>query len=314
MKLYLIDPTGEVWRYPARGLAAAIGRANSDIDIWDYAISRLGALEIAIDAQVATLSWRAALVTKKMAAAAESLLAELAPHELRFRSDISIWIEIFHSPFQLGDRLRLGCLPETAEAPRPAFATEALPFDRISFQPLNSIESDVDRMALFLNWWRARQGHCSQAELLEFVYRFDLIDRASAVVRGMDGELRFVFTGSELDIYRRYDPSWPTRSMGRHFLDQPDVVYGAWCARNYRQVLATNQPRFDAVDATVRLPGLSPQHARYERLLLPWTAPDGTMMAVLLAYKRPPEKRRKHALRTLRVPATPAFGQMLFPA
>ncbi len=308
MKLYLIDPTGEVWRYPARGLAAAIGRANSDIDIWDYAISRLGALEIAINAQVATLSWRAALVTKKMAAATERLLAELAPHELRFRSDISIWIEIFRAPLQLGDRLRLGCLPEAAEAPRPAFATETLPFDRISARPLNSIESDADRMALLLDWWRARQGHCSQAELLEFVYRFDLIDRASAVVRGMDGELRFVFTGSELDIYRRYDPGWPTRSMGRHFLDQPDVVYGAWCARNYRQVLASNQPRFEAVDATVRLPGLSPQHTRYERLLLPWTAPDGTMIAGLLAYKRPPERRRQPASRALHITDERAAG------
>jgi hypothetical protein len=308
MKLYLIDPTGEVWRYPARGLAAAIGRVNSDIDIWDYAISRLGAIEITIHGKVATLSWRAALVTKRIVAATERLLAELTPHELRFRSDISIWIEIFRAPLQLGDRLRLGCLPEAAEAPRPAFASETQPFDRLSSRSLNSVESDVDRMALLLDWWRARQGRCGQAELLEFVYRFDLIDRASAVVRGMDGELRFVFTGSELDIYRRYDPSWPTRSMGRHFLDQPDIVYGAWCARNYRQVLASNQPRFDAVDATVRLPGLSPQHARYERLLLPWTAPDGTMIAGLLAYKRPPEKRQKQTSRALRVPANPAAG------
>jgi hypothetical protein len=295
VKLTLVDSSGRVWAYPATELARALGRANPDIDIWTYAIERMGAVEIALENDVVTLSWCAAKVTKRAVWRTERLLATLKCREIRFQSEVSSWSEVFHEPPRLVDRLRHGCLPAVDDPPRPAFLSQSRPLEYLAGQPLNQVGTNDDRLALLFGWWRSKQGHCTQAELLEFYYRCDLIDRGGAVSRDSDGDLRFMFAGTALDGYQRYDPSWPMRTTGRRFIDQPDAVYGAWLAHVYRQVLASQSPRFDFVDATIRMPGAVFQHTRYDRLLLPWQLADGTATVGLLSFKRPTQTRTEAA-------------------
>jgi hypothetical protein len=288
MNCHLIDPTGRRWTYPAFGLAGALGRSNPDIDIWSYAVRRLGAIEIATSGSIATLSWQAARVTKRAIAAAAALLAALGPREIRFRSEISTWIEIgAEATFGVAERLRLGCQPYTADRARPAFFMQPHGMNPlIAALPRNRVETNRQHQAVLFDWWRQKQGVCSRAEILEFFYRYDVIDRAGLVE--MDDDVRFSFYGCALDVYRRYDPSWVDQVVGKRFTDQPDPVYGAWCAHAYRQVFAAATPRYDYVDASVHMPGLSAERTRYDRMLLPWVFPDGTRVVSLLSFKRAP--------------------------
>jgi hypothetical protein len=280
-----------MWTYPGVGLGQALGRTNPDINIWRYAIQSMGAVEVASHSRSATVSWRAADITRKAILGAERLLLALSPLRIHFRSDISIWVETLDGLARgLAERLKLGCLPETTEPPRPAFVGQALPLNGIAAPRQQHIATDEDRFAALFDWWRGKGGRCRQAELLEFLYRLDVIDRAGAVQTNADNDLVFTFSGIGLDVYKRYDESWAAQTAGRSFLDQPDPVYAAWCARSYRGAIKSQVPRFEFVDAIVRLPELSPQHTRYNRLLLPWRLPDGRAMVSLLSFKVPPPR------------------------
>jgi hypothetical protein len=283
MKLYLIDPSGKVWSYPAPGLDRALGRRNSDIDLWSYAVERLGAVEIAIHEHIVTLSWQAEAVTKKAIRSTERLVEASAPREIRFRCEISTWAEVYPSlGMILAERLRLGCAPASVDLPRPSFFSQAHTLEKLVTRPLNRIESGADRQGVLLNWWRTKSGLTSQPEVLEFLYRFEAIDRAALIDTDIGGNLRFAFNGAALNIYSRYDRSWT--ADGRPFLDQPDPIYAAWCARGYRKALTNGAPIYEYVDAIFRLPGVPSQRSRYDRLLLPWKLADGTTFVSVVAF------------------------------
>src|SRR5262249_23488253 len=142
------------------------------------------------------------------------------------------------------------------EAPRPTFIGRPLPMQELTAPRAQRLVTDEDHFAALLDWWRGKGGRCSQAELLEFLYRIEVIDRAGAVHLGANDELVFAFAGIGLDLYKRYDASWAEQTAGRLFLDQPDPVYAAWVGHAYRGVIASQKPSYDFVDALVRLPDL----------------------------------------------------------
>jgi hypothetical protein len=64
--------------------------------------------------------------------------------------------------------------------------------------------------------------------------------------------------------------------LGRDIEDQPDPVYGENTARGFHEVHLAAFPRLELVDSVIRPPGRPVQRARYDRLLLPWRAVDGS--------------------------------------
>jgi hypothetical protein len=274
MKLYLIDPSGKVWPYPATALAAALGRANPDIDIWSYAVKRLGAVEIAIERDVATVSWCATKVTKRAIRRTESLLAQCSIQKIRFCSDLSSWMVSLAElgATLLSESLRLGCRPALAALPRPTFTSKSHP-----------------------EWWRHKRGQCTRPEFWEFIYRHNQIDRSGLFAADAQGEPVFLFAGTDFHLYDPY--GWVPN--GRRLTDQPDAIYAAWCANTYRQIFAGAGPRHDFVDANVRLPGSGSQRLRYDRLLLPWVM-NGQPTVSLFSLFVPSAKSAPRIMKSLR--------------
>jgi hypothetical protein len=78
---------------------------------------------------------------------------------------------------------------------------------------------------------------------------------------------------------------WPNESLvtpleGASVLQHPDPLYGRWVHASYSNVLRSNEPRLDDVDALVTWPSIGESRRRYRRLILPFSEPSGKRLLV----------------------------------
>jgi hypothetical protein len=121
--------------------------------------------------------------------------------------------------------------------------------------------------------WKRMRGQLGRNPLLPFeeagVAKRTVLTRSYG-----EGRALIEFFGPRLDVF---DPGWIDRAIGLDIEDQPDPVYGEGSARGYHEVQVLEQPRLELVDAVINAPGRPRQRSRYERLVLPWKAADGTL-------------------------------------
>jgi len=77
-----------------------------------------------------------------------------------------------------------------------------------------------------------------------------------------------------------------TKLIGRPMAEHPDRRYGEAVARGFQAVARAEAPHLEVVDAVVRPVGLSLHHLRYDRLILPWRADDGTCFVSSISFPR----------------------------
>jgi hypothetical protein len=82
-------------------------------------------------------------------------------------------------------------------------------------------------------------------------------------------------SGSGFTIYDSFQMKHVT---GRKISDQPDRAYGAWVEASYRSCFDSGMPAMDDIDAIIEEPNHDPRRRRYQRMILPWLAQDGSRM------------------------------------
>lgn len=108
--------------------------------------------------------------------------------------------------------------------------------------------------------------------LRDLLTALNLLERAVLLHNPAGGDrLVFDYRGASFSFY---PPCWNLLAVGRDLEDQPDREYGRRIALSYREALEDGQPRFEAVDAVIRVPGHDARRSRYDRLILPWRTSD----------------------------------------
>jgi hypothetical protein len=65
-----------------------------------------------------------------------------------------------------------------------------------------------------------------------------------------------------------------------------DRAYGGWVAESYARALAEGRLRLETCDATFRTGEAASIRARYDRVLIPWTAKSGDRLILGISIRR----------------------------
>lgn len=286
MARYLIDSQGRVWDPFDDHLLVNIGDPDPDYDLISYGVRNLGFIDILVESgqdAVTTVRMRELAVTTAALFAASELIARVAVGPVTIISGAEQWSERqFDRPSAAVAWLRE---QSTAEVLTTGFSDIAvIPEDlgRLSNRRLNAIEQDDDRLALLFKKWRISSGKFSY-DTTQFMVNFGLLDRAT-LAQSFDGVLVWKHVGQNLNLYERDDKAWHLSLVGRPVDQQNDRNYGAFIQSSFEQSIARSQPRLDHVDAVIRN-RRGAHRSRYNRLILPWEADDGSKMISTLSYK-----------------------------
>jgi len=83
--------------------------------------------------------------------------------------------------------------------------------------------------------------------------------------------------------YTPFNPQWLATAKNSSLCAYGDDTYGLWVAEHHRQVLNTNTPTVDEVDAIVNFPRIGDARLRYSRLTAPVRLRDGRRLVLTAA-------------------------------
>jgi hypothetical protein len=296
MPRYLIDSAGRVWDPFDEQLLAVLGDADPDYDILAYAVRNLGAVDVNVRDQVATLRFRWLTVSRGALASLTRMLITLPVDAVVIHSETKLWNE--HRFLNTAEAI------EWLEAAQEGGSDISKAINRqekshhlvatprtlksIGDRPLSRLEEADDHFSFFFKKWRLAQKKFS-TDITEALVRFGDLDR-SVVAREQSSNSTLVFehVGSRITLYNRSDDAWTFRFSGRPVTEQPDPEYGRYTDRVFRQVLDSAEPRFDHIDAVVS-DGRGAQRFQYDRLLLPWQLNSGERVLTSLSFKTSPD-------------------------
>ncbi len=146
----------------------------------------------------------------------------------------------------------------------------------------------IDRVArsrltpLFEAW--EESGGVWTPELYARMRKERLLDRA-VVARNPHRTSRLIIEhwGCKRDLF---GAAWIRRAPGLDVEDQPYPGLAAWVAAGMRAAIANDEPRLETVQVQIRTPKGHVRRRHYDRLLLPWTTPDGDAFATTINIPR----------------------------
>ncbi len=288
MPRYLIDSQGRVWDPFDDSLLVALGDPEPDYDLVSYAVRNLGFVEVVVgerpDAPMTTVRVRELAVTPAALLAASEMIARVAVGPVTIVSGTEQWTERhFSSSAAAVEWLQSQTHADVLTTTFSDIAVVSEDLGKLSNRRLNAIEQNEDRLALLFKKWRIASGKFSY-DTTQFMVNFGLLDRATLAHSSDSGALVWQHVGQSLNLYERDDKAWHLTLVGRPVDQQNDRNYGAFIQKSFHQAITRNEPRLDHVDAVIR--NRSGSHrSRYDRLVLPWQADDGTKLISTLSYK-----------------------------
>lgn len=264
---YLIDPQGTWCRWPSENLAHQLGYPGADFDLAGYVARNQGYAWLVVTPEYTLVQFRAGMLTQATVAALEPYLVNAlksAPVGLVFYA--MGWMEeVFVEPGQLGSRLReLAQLREPRQRDKFIRAPRDLAvWSRNGEKPLVGL----------YELWRANGG-LFDASVDEYLQRSELIHRTLLVEERRDVGLALKFSGTGFSAYDNFQLN---QMVGRPLTEQPDAEYGRWTAVSYSECLQTGRPLADDIDAIIEADGHDPRRRRYQRLILRWRDPSGSV-------------------------------------
>jgi hypothetical protein len=266
---YLIDPTGRWWRWPSPVLAEQLGYPDPDFDLAAYAARNLGYVWVAPEENATFLQFRAGMISASSIEALRPYLVKslkgAKPVGLLFFA--SGWIEEAYTEIAP----LLGRLTELSEFNEPHIRDL---FMRQPHQPRDWLRDSAHDLAGLFALWRTLGGVYSDP-IDTYLRRTGLATRTVFAEPDNQINLRVTNTGSGFMIY---DGFTMNRVVGRPIADQPDRAYGKWVESSYLSCLETGDPQIDDIDAIVEQPGYDARRRRYQRLILRWQRPDGSLI------------------------------------
>lgn len=283
MERFLIDKSGQVFPAFDEELAEKFGYPMPDFDLPSYAVRNLGAIDIEITDLQTLVRFRSLFVTEAALRAAASLLVEVTHSQVTVLCDDQGWqTQVFDDAEDAA-----AWLCDHGRSRNANFrnvVTTPLDIASLSARRLNSLEQPHDRLAAVFKKWRIRSG-TFDGDLVNFMVAHNLLSRSIIVSESMtDKRLLIEHFGSGFTIFEEQDPTWKYTRHGRPVDESHDKEYATAISETYRRALDEDKPRFDHVDALVRVTGEQVDRFVYDRLLLPCKAPEGTRVLVTASY------------------------------
>jgi hypothetical protein len=244
-----------------------LGYPSPDFDLIGYAIRNLGFILVSCFRNAMRIRANLGSVARRTVASAIELT--MAGDYDRFAFEVGVVAPSVEIIGNLNDAIaRLEDLLEaTAQHDRPA----AIVCEELSLGRLRHPKRA--HLCRLIKEWKRTRGRLPRHLLAPFE-ETGVAERTVLTRTYGDRGARIEFFGPRLDVF---DPGWSARAIGLDLEDQPDPIYGIGTARGYHEVQGLERPRLELVDAVINAPGRPRLRSRYERLLLPWKAPDGTV-------------------------------------
>lgn len=228
---------------------------------------------------------------------ARTLIVAFSPDLVGRRTIAGAFFEIARSNPSRVDLLCCG----TSHSWRETLVPAVLVFDRIdqivseaaSLPPrgLLSVRLRLDvidhvgrsRLSPVLEAWQ-EAGGVWKPELYGRLRAERLLERA-VVARNPYRTSRLIIEhwGKKRDLFGR---DWISRAPGLDVEAQPFSRLAAWVAAGMRKAIADDEPWLETVQVQIRTSAGRIRRRHYDRLLLPWTSPDGDALATTINIPR----------------------------
>jgi|GEM_PF-1473947 len=282
----IIDSDGSTFSAYDETLVARWGYPDPDFDLRSFAVRNLGAIDVLVEAEQVTLTFRWLMVRPVALDSLIELLGRLPSRPVLVRTEAGTWIEqSLPTPEEAAEWVTANRALARGSVARNMITTPRH-LRALSDRSLSKIDDVEDRLSLMFKKWRLSHG-LFNADIASFLVRFGMFDRTVIVAKSHnDNSLLFEHVGSAFALYENSDSAWNFRAQGMPVVDQPDPDFGRWIDDTYRGVLDGQKPRFDYVDTVIQARGANPYRFCYDRLLLPWQSADGTMVLTGTSYNQ----------------------------
>jgi hypothetical protein len=275
----LIAPDGEPIDPSTGALWGRLGINHSNVDVLDYAIRNMGFTELRPERDRLWISARPAVISPD----AVKGTAEAT----RGWPDCRVVLRTFE--FEGGWQTTIFTTVTSALSHLRALAREHSNHSGwSSFQAhpvkLEQLEGRAyDGMHLLLGEWAMLGGWMDDEMHHEFLHR-RMPSNTALARRSQDGEGIVVAHVQVAGCPPA--AAWVRRARGRDLRDHEDRGYAKWLMETYQHVLDRDEPRLEAVEATLRCLQFGSRSFSYDRLILPWKRPRGDKVATLVSVVR----------------------------
>jgi hypothetical protein len=275
----VVDDNGEVWPVGAPRLRELAMCADPDVDVLAYAVRNLGYVLLRRQGRVVRAEMRTKLVKPATLIGLYYCLIDLNPQQILLSQldDEGSRHEFFDDVSEFAATIERAIEDDGVRRHRPVYA--------LSPRSLRQLErARYTRFAPVMRLWHAARGHIP-GDLVHMLRRSGLQARA-ALLRNPAGTGRLVYehVGSGYTFVDR--ACLPLMLIGQDIEMLPDRDYGGWAARSYYECLSDRQPRLETVSAVMRRSNGERLWSYYDRILLPWQAPDGERFVLGLSEVR----------------------------
>jgi len=273
----LITPDGDAFEPASNVLARRHGVGCSDIDLHDYSVRNLGYIGIQSDGGRLWISARPQLVSQKAVNGAAAVTRAWPCARVVLRLFDGVWqTTIFATPADAIARLRQLAREQSNHPDWSSFVARSIRLNQLKGRA-------YDGMHLLAGEWALLDGRMDDAMHLEFLQR-KMPSNTMLAHKSEDRQGIVVAHGWIAGCPPA--AAWMRRASGRDLREHEDQVYAAWVMPTYHEVLDRNEPRLEAVEATLRCPQFGSRSFYYDRLILPWTRPCGETVATLVSVVR----------------------------
>lgn len=260
----LIDVDGTLWPCHTPSLGRRLGSSLTASDLSAFVVRNMGWAGIGNHATGVHVSIRPATLHPLTLARMIQWLA--SQHQSRYLvsslEETELWTH--HVCGSLVEAMqKIVALTEPYAVPRDRHLSRALaPRDLVT----------DDRLGGLWDLWKNASGQPTLQHLLPLLHD-RLNGRYVVVSPNENGDLPIVATGDGLPLLNGH---WARQAAGSRLQDGLDVYYSNWAAKGYLEAHRTDLPRFEAMDAVLKIPQQAEQRLTYRRLILPIKSQEGS--------------------------------------
>ncbi len=265
----LVDDDGKIWRTGSPALMRNLRIEERDYDLTRYLIRNLGFARFRSRRSDSRILIQPRFMTKATYESLVHVMVQNDPRRFAIEAidtprPIEIVPDLEDAVARLGDLATMGGNVQRKDFYREPFSLNRLRQD-VRLKPISWV----------LNRWRALEGGAPDMERV----------LGDPILNGR--ALMFRMGGTKNGILEYVGDGFPTFSaasrismLGSDSSKQPDPRYGLTAAAAYQETISNQAPKFELIDAIIRVPGQIARRYRYERLLLPWRRGGTTFVSV----------------------------------
>ena len=268
MSAILIDSHGDVWGSKSRAVREIYDSPYSGDEFSTYAVNNLGFVYIYQFGASCHLQLRPDFVTDRALAACAEWIHTCACRRYVFALHDSTRLDLFTSKTDLLARIEVTIAGARRSTNRD-FIVQAQPL--VASSPSADLCQALRECPFDLANDRERKQLCG---LISSVFGNRFI-----FAKVDDSMSKVVFEDIGQELFSPFE-DWRRSAIGAPIQQLPDPAYGQWALQTYSEILRSQTPASDKVDAIVRWPGIGRARLRYNRTIVPFNDSSGTPMLI----------------------------------